>query len=121
MTIRMHVLLLAGLLTAIVTSFTVARAGSSPAAKDGAPSVRERSFASPIRLHDGDAPINVDIGHAHPLVIDWTGNGTFDLLVGQFGQGKLRLYRNQGTNDSPRFSGFEYVRAGGVDAQIPAG
>lgn len=77
---------------------------------------------NPIRLTAGDQPISVDIGHAHPLVIDWTGNGVNDLLVGQFGDGKLRLYRNTGTNAEPKFDGFEYVAGPNRAAlSIPAG
>ncbi len=52
---------------------------------------------------------------------DWDGDGKPDLLVGQFGSGKLRFYRNRGTAAAPRFEGFEWVRAGGVEASIPAG
>ena len=45
--------------------------------------------------------------------------GRRDLLVGQFGGGKLRFYRNQGSDEQPRFEGFSYVRAGGTEAAVP--
>ncbi len=78
-------------------------------------------LGAPIQVKDGDRAIDVEIGHAAPLLEDWDGDGKPDLLVGQFGNGKLRLYRNAGTAAEPRFKGFEWVQAGGGDAKIPAG
>lgn len=60
-------------------------------------------FEPPFRISAGDEWIDVDIGHAAPWVIDWDGDGKDDLLVGQFGEGKLRIYRNVGTNAAPKF------------------
>ena len=84
------------------------------------------------------APIDVTVGHAAPYVIDFDGDGLRDLLVGEFGdqpypqerlpegakgtyeQGRLRIYRNCGTNAAPIFKGFEYLRAGKEYASIPS-
>ena len=68
---------------------------------------------------DGRTPLDVDIGHANPNLVDWDGDGRRDLLVGQFGGGKVRLYRNLGTDAAPRFRGFSYVQAAGADATVP--
>ncbi len=57
----------------------------------------------PFRVSAGDQWIDVDIGHAAPLRLDWDGDGIDDLLVGQFGEGKLRIYRNVGTQAEPKF------------------
>ena len=78
-------------------------------------------LASPVRLNAGDGPIDVDIGHAAPYVVDWDGDGVRDLLVGQFGEGKLRIYRNVGTNEDPRYDTFEWFQAGGDVARVPTG
>ena len=56
-----------------------------------------------------------------PCVADLAGDGTMYLLVGQFGEGKLRVYRNAGTKAEPRFDKFSWFRAGGVDAKVPSG
>ena len=60
-------------------------------------------FHAPFRVSAGEKWITVDVGHAAPLYIDWDGDGRRDLLVGQFGEGKLRIYRNVGTASQPRF------------------
>ncbi|RUA10331.1 MAG: hypothetical protein DSY81_03755 [Bacillota bacterium] len=113
----------------------------------GAPSLvagadAEIVFAPPVRLEANGVPIDVTIGHAAPYVIDFDGDGVRDLLVGEFGdvdfpverlpkrlqeaakkssysQGKLRIYRNHGSDEEPLFKDFEYLRAGREDASMP--
>src|SRR5262249_24055238 len=78
-------------------------------------------LAPPVLLHAGGHPINVDMGHAAPFVADLKGDGQMVLLVGQFGQGKLRLYANIGTKNEPKFDQFEWFQAGGKVGTLPAG
>jgi hypothetical protein len=78
-------------------------------------------FAPPFRAEAAGAPINVTIGHAAPLWRDVDGDGLADLLVGQFGEGKLRIYKNHGTKTEPLFKDFVFAKAGGADATVPAG
>jgi hypothetical protein len=80
-----------------------------------------QSFSEPVRINAGDAPINVDIGHAAPYFADIDGDGLKDLLVGQFGEGKLRIYKNVGSAKEPKFDKFEYLQAGGETAKVPTG
>ena len=87
-------------------------AGADPGPTDLAP---------PVRLTAGGQPINVDIGHAAPFVADLKGNGSRVLLVGQFGEGKLRLYPNVGTKKEPKFDKFEWLKVGGSVATVPTG
>ena len=42
-------------------------------------------------------------------------------LVGQFGEGKLRIYRNTGTNQKPDYAAHTFLEAGGKVATTPAG
>lgn len=86
------------------------------AGDDGAPAV-----GKPAAIKDGNALVDVTVGHAAPLVVDWDGDGKKDLLVGQFGEGKLRIYLNKGTDQEPRFDGFTYLQVGGEDATVPTG
>jgi hypothetical protein len=78
-------------------------------------------LAPPVQLQAGGRPINVDMGHAAPFVADVKGDGRMVLLVGQFGQGKLRLYPNIGTRTEPKFDGFDWFQAGGQVVTLPAG
>ena len=75
----------------------------------------------PVLLQAGSRPINVDMGHAAPFVADVNGDGQMVLLVGQFGQGKLRLYPNIGTPSEPNFNRFEWFQASGKVVTLPAG
>jgi hypothetical protein len=80
-----------------------------------------QELRGPVRLEAGGKPIDVDVGHAAPYVRDMDRDGKPDLLVGQFGKGKLRVYQNMGTREQPQFEDFTYFQAGGADATIPAG
>ena len=76
-------------------------------------------LAPAAKVLAGREPIDVDVGHATPNVVDWNGDGKPDLLVGQFGGGKLRVYLNRGTKTEPRFGDFQWVQAGRRDATVP--
>jgi hypothetical protein len=78
-------------------------------------------FQPPFRVRDAKGLIDVDIGHAAPLVKDFDGDGIPDLLVGQFGEGKLRVYKNVGTAQAPRFDSFTWFKTGEQEARIPSG
>ncbi len=87
-------------------------AGADPAPTDLAP---------PVRLLAAGQPINVDVGHAAPFVADLKGDGKMTLLVGQFGEGKLRLYPNVGAPTDPKFDKFDWFQAGGKVGTVPTG
>jgi hypothetical protein len=78
-------------------------------------------LAPPVQIQAAGKPISVDIGHAAPFLADIDGSGKPVLLVGQFGQGKLRIYANKGTAQQPRFDEFSWFQAGGDDGKIPSG
>jgi hypothetical protein len=82
----------------------------------------EENFADEVRVEAGGAPIDV-AGYrgAAPFVGDFDGDGLNDLLVGQYDQGRLRIYRNVGTRDKPRFDDFEWFRVNGQIAELPGG
>ncbi len=89
------------------------------------------TLENPFRLESDGKRIDVTTGHAAPYLIDFDGDGVRDLLVGEFGdgsmefqgtsysRGRLRLYRNIGSESDPQYDGFEWFMAGGEIAQVP--
>ena len=78
-------------------------------------------LSPPVRIEADGKPIDTEVGHAAPFVGDFDGDGTPDLLVGQFAEGKLRVYRNVATAREPRFDKFEWFKAGGDFGKVPYG
>jgi hypothetical protein len=79
-------------------------------------------LAPPVRVEAEGGPIDVtDIGHAAPFLGDVDDDGKRDLLVGQFGGGKLRIYKNTGTEAEPKFGKYEFMKAGADLGVVPAG
>jgi hypothetical protein len=75
----------------------------------------------PVRLEAAGKPIDTDIGHAAPFVYDFDGDGIKDLLVGQFGDGLLWIYRNEGTNSEPKLAAGVKFKEGKEDGRVPSG
>jgi hypothetical protein len=80
-----------------------------------------KDLAAPVRLEAAGSPIDTAIGHAAPCVTDWDGDGKKDLLVGQFGGGLLRIYRNEGSDAEPKLAADRTFQAGGKDGTVPTG
>ena len=104
--------------------FVAAAAAMLPAVTWGAANNAEAQrsqLAAPVQVQADGKPLDIDeIGHAAPFFADIDGDGKRDLLVGQFGGGKLRVYPNQGTDKEPRFSKYEYFKAGADLGTVPA-
>jgi hypothetical protein len=77
-------------------------------------------FGEPFRLKAGAGFVDADVGHAAPYLHDLDGDGKRDLLVGQFGQGKLRIYRNRGTNEKPDYAEHTWLEAESQVVTTPA-
>ena len=77
---------------------------------------------APVPVMAAGKPIDVEReGHAAPFVGDFDGDGVMDLLVGQYDEGKLRIYRNIGTNGNPKFDTYTWFKAGGDFSRVPVG
>lgn len=77
-------------------------------------------LAAPFRVTAAGEAISTDVGHAYPRLHDLDGDGKRDLLVGQFGEGKCRVYRNVGSDAAPSFDKMEWLMAGDVPASVAA-
>lgn len=79
-------------------------------------------LAAPVRLEAAGKPIDTErIGHAAPFVCDFDGDGLKDLLVGQFSDGLLWIYRNEGTNSEPNLAAGVKFKEGKEDGRVPSG
>jgi hypothetical protein len=82
--------------------------------------VEKDLFHAPVRLaaKDGTIDWGKSWGHASPWIADVDGDGVNDLVVGDF-SGLFHFYRNEGTNQQPRYAKAVNLQAGGVDAKVP--
>ncbi len=74
-------------------------------------------FEKPVRLTGGGEPVKVESpGYASPCWADIDRDGKKDLLVGQFRQGKIRVYKNLGEG---KLAKGEWLQADGKTAEVP--
>jgi hypothetical protein len=74
-------------------------------------------FQPPVRLEADGTAVRVESpGWAAPCWADIDGDGKKDLLVGQFNQGKIRVYKNLGGG---KLAAGAWLQADGIDAEIP--
>lgn len=78
-------------------------------------------FEKPFRVDSDGKPIDTDVGHSFPVAADFDDDGNFDLLVGQFGSGQMRIYRNIGDNKNPKFGPSAWFKVEGGVGKVPAG
>jgi hypothetical protein len=111
-----------GVLTigSLVTLWYDIPAGSVVLGADQPVAQRAGDLDAPVPVTAGGEPIDVE-GYAAPFVGDFDGDGRNDLLVGQYVYGKLRVYRNAGTNAEPKFDRFEWFTVDGLPACVPSG
>ena len=74
-------------------------------------------FEPPVRLKAGDAAVRVESpGYAAPCWADVDGDGKKELLVGQFNQGKIRVFKHLGAD---QFASGHWLKADGKEAEVP--
>ncbi len=79
-----------------------------------------KGFAEPIRLRAGDGFMKAERGYATPCLADIDGDGTKELLVGQFQDGKIRIYEpTPGDQTGTRYDEGRWLEAGGKIAEVP--
>ena len=78
-------------------------------------------LAPPVRVEAAGRPIDTEVGHAGPFFGDFDGDGVPDLLVGQFGEGILRIYRNEAKSGAPILAAGVKFKDGKEDGRVPTG
>jgi len=74
-------------------------------------------FEPPVRLKAGDGAIRVESpGYAAPCWADLNGDGKKHLLVGQFNQGKIHVFKHR---DAGKFASGTWLQAEGKTAEVP--
>ena len=74
-------------------------------------------FERPVRLMAGGVPVRVESpGYAAPCWADVDGDGKKHLLVGQFNQGKIRVFKNLGGG---KLAAGAWLKAEGKEAEVP--
>ena len=62
-------------------------------------------------------------GYSVPSFVDWNNDKLNDLVIGEgggFGDAKVRVYLNAGTESNPQFSDYFYAQSNGSDLTCPA-
>jgi hypothetical protein len=74
-------------------------------------------FQPPVRLMAGDDEVRVESpGYAAPSLADLDADGKKELLVGQFADGKIRVFKNL---DGDKVAPGEWLQAEGAVAHVP--
>jgi hypothetical protein len=63
----------------------------------------------------------INIGHGCPCVVDWNGDGSNDLLMGQFASNSVIHFENTGTNSDPALQSPTNLQAGGSNISVSTG
>ena len=60
----------------------------------------------------------IDLGeYSHPFVVDYNLDGKKDLLIGTY-EGKIAIFTNKGTDKTPQFSGYSFLKEKGKDIDV---
>ncbi len=79
------------------------------------------TLQTPFRVQADGRYIDAERCHAAPVFEDIDGDGLRDLLVGQFLEGKIHFYKNEGTPTEPLFKDGGYLHAGGEPISVDCG
>lgn len=100
-----------------VDSESAPAVSQTPVVTDGAVQTGDFEFAAPIQLATEEGHVRVEApGYAAPCWADIDGDGTKDLLVGQFNGGKIKVHKHLG---NLKFGKSEWLQAEGSVAQVP--
>ncbi|MHC4944674.1 MAG: hypothetical protein ACYTG7_16780 [Planctomycetota bacterium] len=73
-----------------------------------------------VNIQDGGGDLEVE-KYSTPTSVDWNNDGNKDLLVGQYVDGHIWLFINEGTDLNPVFNGGSLVESNGSPISTPYG
>lgn len=76
---------------------------------------------APFAVEAGGAVLDAPGGNSAPCVHDLDGDGRFDLVVGEYEDGAMRLYRNVGAPGQPRFEAGVRLKHAAGELKVPYG
>ena len=84
----------------------------------GADDAPEFDGGALLQVGDAGSKIDIDVGErATPVVVDWNNDGKKDIVVGDK-LGGVRVFVNEGTDDSPDFLTSEFLQNNGSDIVV---
>jgi hypothetical protein len=87
-----------------------------------APAAGAEELLPPVRVQADGRPIDVEHGgHAAPCVGDFDGDGVDDLMIGEVYEGRMRIFRNAGSNEQFKLSGYTWFKCGADLGRVPSG
>ena len=86
-----------------------------------APGSQGSQFEKPFRVKAGNDFVAVEApGYACPTIADVNGDGSDDLVIGQFNDGKMMLLKNSASpKNSPVFKEVDWIKSGKRRATVP--
>jgi hypothetical protein len=106
---------------AVAAAVATAALPVAASAASNAPAPKAQ-LAPPVAVQADGKPIDItEVGHAAPFHADVDGDGKRDLLVGQFGGGKMKVYKNHGSDTAPTFKALAWFEAAGEVVTTPTG
>lgn len=76
---------------------------------------------APFPVEAGGVPLDAPGGNSAPCVADLDGDGRFELLVGEYEDGAVRVYRNVGEPGQPRFAAGVRLKHAAGELKVPYG
>jgi hypothetical protein len=78
----------------------------------GTGSAESPDLEAGVLIEDSSGPIDMDF-HFVPAIVDWNEDGAKDLIIGQYTDGHIHLFLNQGSDFKPVFTTSTLLESAG--------
>jgi hypothetical protein len=102
--------------------FSGLAAAAAVSCGSSAQAANDAELEPPVQVEVAGEPLDTGgVGYAAPFYADFDGDGVKDLLVGEFAHGRLRIYRNTGSDTAPKLESHVFFKDDAAGGRIPAG